>query len=241
MRYSFYRNELQYINKHIFSNKLKGVPKNKLPLLCVKNRLYRTDVIDFDKNKKPFVESVYQPLFQDWSNANKIIKFKTEFDEIDVIVFDDSHIVTIEEDGYCCDVGYFLYEEVGLRNYILKKLNANMHFSQQDENIGLRLVFTEDEFERFMDIDEMYLTTLSEKLNIHKSVFKKMVGHLLQTNMVKMFGTYNETTKIATASCVYTGKTCNYIYKKILGKNINQYIVSICDTETLIKEIMQGN
>ena len=169
MRYSFYRNELQSINKHIYSYKLKGIPRNKLPLLFVRSRLYKTDVIDFNKNRTPVIESVYSPLFESWSKTNKIIKFKTAFDEIDAIAYDNKHIITIEEDGFTCDVGYFLYEEFGLKKYLMDKLNTytNIPF---DEKSAFKIILTETEFERFMDGDESFLTGLSDIYKIHKSV-----------------------------------------------------------------------
>jgi hypothetical protein len=238
MRYSFYRNELQYINKKIFSCKLKGIPKNTLPLMFVRSKLYKTDVIDFDKNKKPVIEGVYRPLFESWTETNKIIKFKTTLDELDVVAYNKNHIITVEEDGFLCDVGYFLYEEFGLKKYLMDKLNAHTNIPF-DQSMSFKIVLTEDEFERFMDGDESFLTGLSEIHNIHKSVFKKMIGALLNRDMVKYVATYNSDTHEAKAMCIYIGKSENYMYKKIYSNNANCYIISICDCNTIISEIIE--
>lgn len=237
MRYSFYRNELQYINKNIYSHKLKGIPRNKLPLFRVKSRLYNTDVIDFDNNKNPVIEGVYKSLFDHWSQTNTIIKFKTDLDEIDIVTYDNNHIITVEEDGFTCDIGYFIYEESGLKNYIIDKLKIRRNISNCESEF--KIILTEDEFERFMEGDESFLTGLSDIHKIHKSVFKKMIGHLVDNNMVKLVATYNSDTHVAKAMGIYIGTSENYMYEKILSKNSSCYIISLCNIQTIIDEIMK--
>ena len=237
MRYAFSRRELQFLNKNIFNNGLHGIPKPLTPFVTMKQRLINNNIISLNDNKELQIESVYKSLFDDWCKMDHIIEFKNEEYDLDIVLYNDTHIITIEENGFLCEIGYFLNEPVGLRNYILDKLNMpwQMRF---DENSQFSIVLNSSDAQQLFAQDDAMLSKLSFKNHISKSVLKDLVIKTSTNKNTRSLYIKNLKDALSLDIVININELGHCLRQSSNVAGQVQYVVSVCDSKKFIELIM---
>ncbi len=238
MTYSFKYKELKCLKKLFKLNNLYGINNCVFPCFFYKNRLIHAGIIEKKTDKYEFT-SLYKELFHEWTNMKYIITFYGQgHEKVDkhILMINPNKIITYEENIYDVMVGYYLYETIGIRNYILDHIDV--HFEMKvPEDMKFRLVLNKDEYEKFMNLDESLLDSLAKQCNIHKSVLKKYAGKMSTRDILKTIVCNDVINNHKMCIDLVTDKNANYLLKRILCQDNIQYVLSICDSSILPFEI----
>ena len=238
MTYAFLYKELTCLKKMFKLDKLHGVGKTIMPCWFTKGRLLKTDIIEKNNNQYVFT-SLYQDLFNEWTNMKYVITFYGQGREkVDkhILMINSRKLITYEEDIYDVLVGYYLYDTIGIRNYILDHLDVNFEMKVPDD-MRFRIVIDKDKYEALMKMDETVIDELSQKCNIHKSVLKKYAGKISTKDILKTVICHDVENDIKMCVDVITDKNANYLLKRVVKNDNTQYVLSICDSSVLPQEL----
>ena len=238
MTYAFLYKELTCLKKMFKLDKLHGVGTTIIPCWFTKGRLLKTGIIE--KNNNQYVlTSLYQDLFTEWTNMKYVITFYGQgHEKVDkhILMINPRKLITYEEDIYDVLVGYYLYDTIGIRNYILDHLDVNFEMKVPDD-MRFRIVIDKDKYEALMKMDETVIDEFSQKCNIHKSVLKKYAGKLSTKDILKTVICHDVENDIKMCIDVITDKNANYLLKRIVKNDNTQYVLSICDSSVLPQEL----
>ena len=237
MRYAFSRRELQFLNKNIYNNQLHGIPKPTIPFVTMKQKLINHDIISYNENKELKIESVYKSLFDSWRNMEHMIEFKNDTYDLDIVLYNDTHIITIEEDGYTCEIGYFLNEPVGLRNYILNKLNMSWTINF-DSTKELFFTLNDSEAKQLFLNNEEILTKLSFKHHVHKNTLKELVSKTSNNAISSTLYITNLKDVVSSEAIICANESGHYLHQRTMACGQVQHIVSICESKKIIESIL---
>lgn len=238
MIYPFTYKELTCLKKMFHLDKLHGVGKTIRPCWLTKGRLLKRGILEKNNNQYVFT-SLYQELFTEWTNMKYIITFYGQgHEKIDkhILMINPNKLITYEEDFYDIVVGYYLYETIGIRNYILDHLDVNFEMKVPDD-MRFRIVLDKDRYNAFMNLDELVFDQLSQECNVHKSVLKKYAVRLSSKDMLKTVVCHDVDNDIKMRINVITDKNANYLLKRIIHNDNTQYVLSICDSSILPFEL----
>lgn len=237
LKYSFKFSELKYINKFVFANKLRGLPKTIMPCLKTKRSMIKSGVLEDSKELK--MESVYSQLFQDWADMKYIVTIPNQGRHklyTYTILNNDKRIVTVEEDDSCIDVGYFFYEYYGYRDYLLRQLGLNFELKVV-KDIDFYYQLNEEDFEKFMSYNLDLLHKVSEETGIDYIILGGLTTQLYEDEC-KVVYAENLTTGSKAEFKIYSNKAANFWYKKVFDCNgCISYYIGITNTPRLLREI----
>ena len=235
MKYTFLLREVNYINKHFYNRSLCGLKQHGFSF--ARNQLLYDAIM---KKTKAGLEltSMYKELFDDWNNMDKYILFNDwGKDEIGtfMIAWNNEKIITMEID--CCKVhiGHYIYEELGIRNYIIDLLNSNYEM-KIDYQIKLFFEMNDEEFEKFESCNEDYINSLIKNSSLDHIILATYLA-TIESDDCKSIVAFNKTDHISYKYTIFLGTKCHYLYQEIKQNNNLKHIVSILDTKTLVKQI----
>ena len=235
MKYTFLLREVNYINKHFYNRSLCGLKQHGFSF--ARNQLLSDAIM---KKTKAGLEltSMYKELFDDWNNMDKYILFNDwGKDEIGtfMIAWNDKKMITMEIDCFEVHIGHYIYEELGIRNYILDLLNAN-YSMKVDEQIKFLFEMNEEEYGNFENCNENYIDSLLSKTSIDYIILITYLA-TIESNKAKFIVAYNKKDRISYKYTVFIDTNCNYLHKEVEQEGKKNYIVSILDTKDLVKQI----
>ena len=238
MTYAFLYKELTCLKKMFKLDKLHGVGKSIIPCWFTKGRLLKTGIIEKDNNQY-VLTSLYQDLFNEWTNMKYVITFYGQgHEKVDkhILMINPNKLITYEENIYDVLVGYYLYDTIGIRNYILDHLDVNFEMKVPDD-MRFRVVIDKDKYEALIKMDETVIDELSQQCNIHKSVLKKYAGKISTKDILKTVICHDVDNNIKMCINVITDKNANYLLKRIVQNDNTKYVLSICDSSVLPLEL----
>lgn len=242
MIYTFRYSELRCLKKMFNMKQLHHVKTSLFASPFMKNKLLDSDIVD-KKDDNYVLTSLYDDLFYEWTHMYCSITFHDQgrYDMEDhTIMINPKKLITLEENVNGILVGYYFYDEVGIRNYILAKMNVNFE-SKVADDLKFRIVLTKDKYKAFMKMDPHILEMLTKQYCVSKDALMNYIKTMENKKELKR-ATYKNYKHFGTTYIkVKPGRHGNYVCKRIVTKNTEQYVVSICDGNQVPNEIFQEN
>ena len=223
-------NDLHHVEASLFVNPF------------VRYKLCESCILDIE-NDKYVLPSIYKDLFYEWTNMDFGITFHGQGQsdlEDHTLMINPKKIVTLEEKVDGMFVGYYFYEKLGIRNYILDKLNVNFE-SRPEKDLKFKIVLTKDQYKKFMKMDEKILNKLSQQYGVNKDSFLHYIQSMKNRDKIKKVTCKSYRHMYKAYIKVNAEFKINYICKHIVTKNTEQYVLAICDGCQIPEEIFQTN
>jgi hypothetical protein len=220
MYFCFRNKELLYLNK-FFNYSLPGIP-SKCTITSGHRYLLKTDILEKEHDNL-VLNSVYSHLISDWQEMRHLLKLSSN----ELILWNESKIITIEQSHSETMIGYFMFEPLEFRNYLIKHLNINFEQKLTSDN-SFALC------EKLKDTKQMP-TSIK---NVNENLYARFLNNMQITDQICTYTLINLETKDSAQIFVHKTHTANSFIKHVY-KN-NQYVqtsMGIVNSVELLKHL----